>query len=429
MGGNLSREAYIFMGLQLGIGVCNSFLIKAQDEVKTSYGYFVHPYIQSLTMFFAEFICLFLFMLQLYIQMRITKNKRKSLRDINENINENINTVDLNENINTVDLNEDINTVDINSNNIERKAKALNWLWYSVPAGADCVASTIYFYGTYFTAASVVQMMGGLMVCVTCLYSSLFLKRKFYRHHYFGILLIVLGVIVVAVANVMESNDSKGSDETPTKLIGVIMLIVSYVIQPIQMVAEEKLFSTYDIQALQAVGYEGTFGMLYLLILLPILQFIPADRMRVDNRGHDLNLFGKAEDTVVAFVQLGESAVLLWLTIGMCASLACFNYVGQSVTKYASATSRTTIQAFRTVGIWIISLSLGWEHILWLQVFGFLLITLGVLIYNEVLVLPFWGLNSFTSNFTATFGSAASNASVASVEEHLDYHDSEEDAQ
>ena len=44
---------------------------------------------------------------------------------------------------------------------------------------------------------------------------------------------------------------------------------------------------------------------------------------------------------------------------------------------------------------------LGWETFLWPQLIGFFLLALGTLIYNEVIVLPFWGFKEAVANHQA----------------------------
>ena len=381
------------MGLQIGIGICDSICRKFQAETKTSYGYFVHPFFQTLVAFLGEFSCLIGFIIQSTI-LRSVVNRR-----------------------------------DMKNTNItniippEPQRPKLHWIYLSVPASVDIIANTFYLYAYSFTAVSVIQMLSGMSVCMTCLYSYFFLHRKFHRHHMLGIILIVTGVATVAFVNIMDSHDVKGSSETPTKLIGVVMVIIAYTLWPIQYVIEERYLGNYHIHPLQVVGYEGLFGTSYMLLLLPILQFISAGRIREDSRGHDLNLFGKVEDSIVAFAQMGESVPLLLLNIGTLFFIACLNYVCLSVTKYASATARTTILPVTTVGLWIISISLGWENILYFQIIGFSFITFGAFLYNEILILPFWGLNKYVKDLGEK-DIDIDNSEDLIVEEQLDYHSS-----
>lgn len=67
------------------------------------------------------------------------------------------------------------------------------------------------------------------------------------------------------------------------------------------------------------------------------------------------------------------------LTASLVHSIACFNGTGLAVTKMISATARSTIDSCRTLGIWLVSLALGWEQFKWLQVVGFALLVYGTL--------------------------------------------------
>lgn len=47
----------------------------------------------------------------------------------------------------------------------------------------------------------------------------------------------------------------------------------------------------------------------------------------------------------------------------------------------------------RTLLIWIFGLCIGWEKFSWLQLFGFIIMVLGNFIYNEIIAIPFFGLD------------------------------------
>lgn len=84
---------------------------------------------------------------------------------------------------------------------------------------------------------------------------------------------------------------------------------------------------------------------------------------------------------------------LIFLT--MC-SIAGFNVTGIATTKYASAAQRSTIDTSRTFLIWIMSLILGLETFLPWEIPGFILLVAGTLLYNEIVVFPYWGFNEYT---------------------------------
>jgi hypothetical protein len=58
------------------------------------------------------------------------------------------------------------------------------------------------------------------------------------------------------------------------------------------------------------------------------------------------------------------------------------------VTRTVSATSRSTIDTCRTLFIWVVSLSLGWESFKWLQVAGFALLVYFTFVFNGIVQPP-----------------------------------------
>lgn len=79
----------------------------------------------------------------------------------------------------------------------------------------------------------------------------------------------------------------------------------------------------------------------------------------------------------------------VWITsIAIAFSIAFFNFSGLAVTKSVSATARSLIDTCRTVGIWAVSLFLGWEQLAFLQIVGFTLLVYGTLCFNDVIALP-----------------------------------------
>ena len=84
--------------------------------------------------------------------------------------------------------------------NMARQVKMktnINPLLLAIPATCDVCGTTLMFVALIMVPASVYQMMRGLIVPITALFSVVFLKRKQYRHHWTGIVLIVFGVAEV----------------------------------------------------------------------------------------------------------------------------------------------------------------------------------------------------------------------------------------
>lgn len=244
-------------------------------------------------------------------------------------------------------------------------------------------------------AASVYQMLRGMIIIITAGMSILFLKRRLYRHHWSSIACIFFGVFLVGLAAVLWSSD----DEAPTKPLGLVLVVIAQLFTGGMFIVEEKLLGDYYLDPLKVVGWEGIWGVVIYAILLPIFQYIPCDNK-------DLCPYGVIEDTARAFKDYGENYILIILSVFICFSIASFNACGVAVTKNASAAQRSTIDSCRTVLIWIFFMivpiyGVHLESFKTLQLFGFIFLVFGTLVYNEIVILPFLGFNLYTKTALA----------------------------
>jgi hypothetical protein len=89
------------------------------------------------------------------------------------------------------------------------------------------------------------------------------------------------------------------------------------------------------------------------------------------------------------------------------------NSSGVGITKYGSATQRTTIGLAKNMLVWIVFMTVPiryldkkvdppeWKYKVLetfnlLQLFGFLILVVGTILYNEIIVIPFFGFNKYT---------------------------------
>lgn len=75
------------------------------------------------------------------------------------------------------------------------------------PAMFDICGSSLMFVALTMCAASVYQMMRGVIVVITAMMAIFFLGRRQYAHHYISLTLIVFGVFVVGLVNIMASKN------------------------------------------------------------------------------------------------------------------------------------------------------------------------------------------------------------------------------
>ncbi|KAG0053098.1 hypothetical protein BGZ83_001690 [Gryganskiella cystojenkinii] len=254
-------------------------------------------------------------------------------------------------------------------------------LW--LPTLCDMTASTLMNVGLIYCAASVYQMLRGALVILTGLLSVIFLGRRLLAFEWFALFTISAGIATVGLSSVLAArsktttNDDPDSDEAiqaAKAVLGIFLVLFAQIFTATQFVIEEKFLSGYQIAPLRAVGYEGVFGTISVLVAMPLFHFTYG----VSNPGSSLDLRTGWEQ-IRTFPQIWIPAIIMLF------SISSFNFFGISVTKTVSATSRSTIDSCRTLFIWAISLYLGWEKFSSLQVVGFVMLVYGTFVFNGVI--------------------------------------------
>jgi drug/metabolite transporter (DMT)-like permease len=151
---------------------------------------------------------------------------------------------------------------------VQYKTK-INPLLLAIPACFDIVASTMMNIALTLIAASVYQMMRGMIIIFTSLMSIMFLKRRLFRQHWSSLATIFLGVFMVGLSSFLSDN-SGGGKSSQSQAIGFIMIILAQVFASCLLIVEEKLLGQYYLDPLKVVGFEGLWGVLMWCVLLPI---------------------------------------------------------------------------------------------------------------------------------------------------------------
>ncbi|KAF3937062.1 hypothetical protein ABW19_dt0201797 [Dactylella cylindrospora] len=258
-------------------------------------------------------------------------------------------------------------------------------LLLSLPAVCDICGTTLMNVGLLFVAASVYQMTRGALVLFVGLFSVIFLKRHLYFFHWLALFVVVIGVAVVGLAgSLFKSHEPQEihSDEVEAtvlrSVIGVLLIAGAQIFTATQFVLEEHILEKYAMEPLQVVGWEGIFGFSVTVVAMIVLHF----SIGITESGRN-GYF----DAVEGLRELGIKNVFT-SSLMIMVSIGAFNFFGISVTRSVSATSRSTIDTCRTLFIWIVSLGLGWEKFIPLQLFGFGLLVYGTFLFNEIIKPP-----------------------------------------
>ncbi|OSD02886.1 hypothetical protein PYCCODRAFT_1435170 [Trametes coccinea BRFM310] len=265
-------------------------------------------------------------------------------------------------------------------------------LWF--PAACDLTGTTLMNVGLLYTPVSIYQMTRGALVLFVGILSVIFLRRRLWLYQWISLITVMAGVSLVGLSGSLVKDAVKESavnmlDELPpgepveepevTKvLVGVFFILFAQIFTAAQFVIEEKILNRYSVAPLVAVGYEGLFGALSIVLAMPLLA-----------RFSSVSPFF---DLPRGWHQMIDTPAVLWSGVVIALSIALFNFFGLSVTRHVSATARSLTDTCRTLSIWIVSLGLGWEVLVFpislLQVAGFALLVYGTFLFNRLVRPP-----------------------------------------
>jgi hypothetical protein len=247
-------------------------------------------------------------------------------------------------------------------------------------------------------------MLRGFELFFICLLSKVILKNEIYRHHYFGVATLIVGLTIVGVNSVLYKDENKQltSELFIEPIIGIILLIFGQFFNSLGYIIQEKFIKKYIIHPSQLVGFEGLWGCCMYLILLIVFQNISCDNWS-DNLKKGICFYHEGNETYIedskfALEQMWDYKPLLILSIFFVISIALYNLVGIKLTELVSSIHRVVVDEVRTVFIWLFFIIFNQvegthEELHYLQLIGYIFIVFGTIIYNEILVIPFCNLD------------------------------------
>ena len=105
-----------------------------------------------------------------------------------------------------------------------------------------------------------------------------------------------------------------------------------------------------------------------------------------------------------AFRDFAANPILILYAIGMCFFCTLLITAQMVIVKFGSAAQKTMADILRPIVIWVFFMNVKiydiekdeWtyrEHFRWMQLDGYVVIIAGILVYNEIVVVPVWGFN------------------------------------
>lgn len=123
---------------------------------------------------------------------------------------------------------------------------------------------------------------------------------------------------------------------------------------------------------MQCAGWEGVWGLLLCITVMPLFYLLPAPGLGAQH----------LDDISMSLWLLSRSRLLQMTTVCFMLNVALYNFCGLTITQKSSATVRAVINSLRTITMWGLSLFLGWETFQLTSLMGFILIGSGSYLFH-----------------------------------------------
>ncbi|XP_067658185.1 solute carrier family 35 member F6-like isoform X1 [Haliotis asinina] len=243
----------------------------------------------------------------------------------------------------------------------------------------DLAKTGMLYVGLKLTYNSSYIMLRGSVLFFTSLLSVAFLARNLQTQMWVGIGVSILGMAVIGIRDYIFPPTAKY--DAYGIAAGDLLIVMAQIMTATKVVLEQKFVTKHNIHPLLAVGLEGLFGFIITVILLIPFYFIKAGAFSVlpENR---------LEDPKDAFMQIKSTWQIALAFIGCVVSVAFYFYFGIDFAKKHGAIARMVLDGFASLISWAVFLGLGWQKWHPLQILGFILVVVGILLYSDYVFMP-----------------------------------------
>lgn len=264
--------------------------------------------------------------------------------------------------------------------------------WFRIAFGGflDAFGSSLQIVGLFLVSPSVYQLMKDGTIIFTAIFTIYYLKKPLYRHNWLGLMILLLGFIIVGLSSILYGKASDQQNTFLLNLFGVFLMFIGLIFTGFQYVYEEKILDDFELDPRRIIAAEGVLGTLTLSICLTITSYVPCYYKELC----DVDI---AFDNPAAAMLHLRNGYILFYTLVSVMSIMVFNLAGLYLTKFVSSVFRLIIDSIRIITVWVFAVLLGFEEIkigsFLLQIVGFFFLILGILIFNEIIVVSFMGFD------------------------------------
>ena len=332
-----------------------------------------HQLIGSAIFFLSQMFCIFLEIISNYLQVRRSKKKGKTTLIVNNEM-----------------IEED------NEHSQVIKEKQSNLIFYVILC---CVLEFCVYTGLnlFLTNPGVVQTiqleMRALPIFVMAFLNIFFLKLPFYKHHLFSCVIIFIGFFSILLYHYIKLPIN---DDHLVSLYVTLLFAVLKIIRAIKEMLDTYLLQEKYVSPFKLLFYQGVSGLVLSLFVGFCLQYMSCTQTAQTVIKYCQLNNNKVESFYNFFTSIndGKSIALL---IGVIITTIIIEVCRMQTKHYLTAIHRGLSCAASAVINWFLYLQFFEEkEVNYLELIGFVIILLGELIYCEVFICYFLGLEENT---------------------------------
>ena len=332
-----------------------------------------HQLIGSAIFFLSQMFCIFLEIISNYLQVRRSKKKGKTTLIVNNEM-----------------IEED------NEHSQVIKEKQSNLIFYVILC---CVLEFCVYTGLnlFLTNPGVVQTiqleMRALPIFVMAFLNIFFLKLPFYKHHLFSCVIIFIGFFSILLYHYIKLPIN---GDHLVSLYVTLLFAVLKIIRAIKEMLDTYLLQEKYVSPFKLLFYQGVSGLVLSLFVGFCLQYMSCTQtaQTVINYCQQNNNKVESFDNFFTSINNWKSIALL---IGVIITTIIIEVCRMQTKHYLTAIHRGLSCAASAVINWFLYLQFFVDKkVNYLELIGFVIILLGELIYCEVFICYFLGLEENT---------------------------------
>ena len=332
-----------------------------------------HQLIGSAIFFLSQMFCIFLEIISNYLQVRRSKKKRKTTLIVNNEM-----------------IEED------NEHSQVIKEKQSNLIFYVILC---CVLEFCVYTGLnlFLTNPGVVQTiqleMRALPIFAMAFLNIFFLKLPFYKHHLFSCVIIFIGFFSILLYHYIKFPIN--GDHLVSFYVTLLFAVLK-IIRAIKEMLDTYLLQEKYVSPFKLLFYQGVSGLVLSLFVGFCLQYMSCTQtaQTVINYCQQNNNKVESFDNFFTSINNWKSIALL---IGVIITTIIIEVCRMQTKHYLTAIHRGLSCAASAVINWFLYLQFFEDkEVNYLELIGFVIILLGELIYCEVFICYFLGLEENT---------------------------------